>query len=80
MPILYQDDLLSIETGVDICNPTEELEIITTHMARYLYNSIKIKVNSSEAHFIQFLKIVNYVIGQNILQVTDLLVFVCIIN
>lgn len=55
MTIVYQDDLLSIETGVDMRNPTEELDISQEHGARDLSNSIKIKVNSSEeSHFIQF--------------------------
>ena len=52
--VVYQDDLLSVETGVDMFNPAEELDISPAHMARDLSNSIKIKVNSSEAHFIQF--------------------------
>lgn len=54
MPMVFQDDLLSIETGVDMHDPAEGLEISTEHNARDLSNSIKIKVNSSKAHFIQF--------------------------
>ena len=56
--IMYQDEngLLSVEVGVDIraAAMAEGLDISQTHSARDLSNSIKIKVNSSEAHFIQF--------------------------